>query len=74
MSYHLRNYLERTGALVSSEDAKDEYIVITADISTLSGLNEGESYILKDADTEQHTYAEFAHLVWRRVVQGKVSA
>lgn len=67
MTYHFRNYLERTSAFVSSEDGKDEYIVITADVSALTGLDEGDSYVLKESGTEHRTYTEFARLVWNRV-------
>jgi hypothetical protein len=69
MAYHFRHYLERTGAYIISETGQDEYIVMTADVSLLSGINEGESFIIKESGEDRNTFSDFARIVWRRVVQ-----
>ena len=68
MAYHLRNYLDRAGAYVISANAQDEYIAITADVSLLSGHDEGSKFILRESAQERNRYIDFARIVWRRVM------
>lgn len=72
-AYHLRNYLERSGAYVTSEDGQDEYIMMTHNVSLLSGINEGDTFAIKEAGQDRHSYAEFARIVLRRVVQARAT-
>jgi hypothetical protein len=67
MAYHLRNYLERVGALVTTDDDQEQYILVNKDISILSGLDKGDTFTLREAGRNQHSYADFSRLVWGRV-------
>lgn len=67
MSYHLHNYLERTGALITSEYNQEQYILVNSYVSLLSGLDAGDTFTLRDAGQERHTFIDFARIVWRRV-------
>jgi hypothetical protein len=67
MAYHLRNYVERIGALVTTEDRQEQYILVNRDISVLTGLNEGETFTLHEAGQERRTFSDFSRRVWRRV-------
>jgi hypothetical protein len=68
-AHHLHRYLKRTGALVSSDGNRDEYIPITEDIAYLSGMDTGQTYILREGGVERYSYEGFIHLVFRRMVR-----
>ena len=72
-AYHLRNYLERSGAYVTSGDGQEEYIMITANASLLSGINEGDTFMIKETGEVRHSYNDFARIVLRRVVQSRAT-
>ena len=63
-AYHLYNYLERTGALVITEDNHEQYILINKDVSLLSGL---DTFTTREADQERRKFGDFARVVWRHV-------
>ena len=67
MAYHLRHYLERTGALVTSEDNQEQYILVNRDVSILSGYDVSDTITLREAGQERRTFNDFARIVWRRV-------
>jgi hypothetical protein len=63
MLYQFHNYLERIGALVTTEDNQEKYILIGTDVSILSGLNVGDTFTLHD----RRAFIDFVRTVWRRV-------
>lgn len=67
MAYHLHHYLERTGALVTTEDNQEQYILVNKDVSLLSGFDAGDTFTIREAGQERHTFGEFARVVWRRM-------
>jgi hypothetical protein len=67
MAYHLRHYLERAGALVTTEDKQEKYILINKDVSLLSGFNEGDTFTIREAGQDRRPYIDFVRMVWRRV-------
>jgi hypothetical protein len=66
-AYHFRHYLEKTGAYVTSADGQDQYIMITKDVSILSGLDEGDTYTLKEAGEQRRHFYDFVRIVWQRI-------
>lgn len=67
MAYHLRHYLERTGALVTTEGNQEQYILINKDVSLLSGHDVGNTFTLREAGQDRRSFLDFARMVWRRV-------
>lgn len=67
MEYHLRHYLERTGALVTTNDNQEQYILVNKYISLLSGFDVGDTFTIREAGQDRRSFLDFARMVWRRV-------